>query len=132
MRPNDLMPPGPHDSIVDCRTSTREEVLRRLDVVEQLHDSVQTAAPDEDRASILAACEGVITRIADRNVHLLTPERYRAAIERVTERERFEIGTLSAVTRFVRRIERIPPRSSTRGRHSASSSRSWSCASWRA
>jgi len=118
MDANDAMPPSPNDSIVDalqpvldCRASTKAEVLRQLDAAERYYESVaQTASPPDDhQASILAACERIIVRLADRNVHMLTPERYREAVERDTQRQRFDVGTLSAIARFIHRLDGVPP-----------------------
>ena len=118
MRPNDVMPASPNDTIddalqplLDCRASTKTEVLRQLDAAERYYESVAqtTSLPDDHRASIIASCERIIVRLADRNVHLLTPERYREAVERVAQRQRFDAGTLSAIARFIRRLDGIPP-----------------------
>ena len=92
--------------VLACRAVSAAEAVRRLDAAERTYERVVRQARGDQ--AIIAACERMMIRWANRNVHLLPKERYRATLEKLAARKIFHLGTLSRITRFVSEVDPIP------------------------
>lgn len=99
--------------VLACRAVSAPEAVRQLDKASCTYERFVRRVPC--KASV-AAFSRMIAEWAHRNVDLLPEERYGALLQQLgardphdAARQMFREGTLSAVTRFVRQVDRIPP-----------------------
>jgi hypothetical protein len=99
--------------VLACRAVSATEAVRRLDRAERTYERFVRRV--SGKASI-TACARLIAEWAHRHVDLLPEDRYGALLQRLCARDphesarrMFRQGTLSAVTRFVRQVDPVPP-----------------------